>query len=210
MSERPYSIACERNKQPILARLREVFAEPGLILEIGSGTGQHAVHFAEQLPHLRWQPSDIAAHLPGIRLWTEPAGLDNLYAPVELDVTRNPWPIRRADGVFSANTAHIMSWPEVVAMFLGVGRLLESGRCFCLYGPFHYDGQPTSSSNAAFDRDLRRRDPSMGIRDMQALQALATTAGLALRQDHAMPANNRLLVWERCQTADGGAESSAK
>lgn len=200
MSDRPFSIACERNKQPILERLREVFTDSGPILEIGSGTGQHAVHFAEQLPHLRWQPSDIAAHLPGIRLWTEPAGLENLLAPVELDVTRKPWPVSRAAGVFSANTAHIMSWPEVVAMFLGVGQLLEPGRCFCLYGPFHYDGQPTSPSNAAFDRDLRRRDPAMGIRDMSALQELAVKSGLMLLEDHDLPANNRLLVWERVVT----------
>ena len=194
---RPWSEACERNKAPILAVLEVVFDQPGRVLEIGSGTGQHAVHFAAGLPHIDWQPSEVAANLPGLRQWTDPAGLDNLHPPLALDVAAGPWPPDVVDGVFSANTAHIMSWPEVVAMFLGVGRILRPGGCFCLYGPFHYGGRPTSDSNARFDQQLRQRDPAMGIRDFDALAVVAGRAGLHCRADHAMPANNRLLVWQR-------------
>jgi hypothetical protein len=157
------------------------------VLEIGSGTGQHAAYFAAQLPHLVWQASDVAEHLPGIREWiAEPA-------PIELDVDKE-WPVVEADAVFSANTCHIMSWPQVQRMFDGIGKI-PSLRTLCLYGPFSYSGSHTSESNARFDAMLRGRDPASGIRDFEAIDALAGTAGLVLQEDNAMPANNRLLVW---------------
>ena len=194
---RPYAEAAARNEQPILAVLREEFAAPGSILEIGSGTGQHAVAFARQMPWLIWQPTDLTRYLPGIRAWTAPARLPNLLPPLQLDVTATPWPVTQADGVFAANTAHIMPWEAVVAMFAGVAALLPAGGRFCLYGPFNYRGRYTSDSNRQFDAMLRARSPLMGIRDVEALQPLAQAGGLALRADHAMPANNRILVWER-------------
>ena len=146
---KPYSEACEQNKAPILAVLREVFTEPGLILEIGAGTGQHAVHFARELPHLDWQPTDQADYLPGIRLWIDEAGLPNLRQPLALDTRRTPWPVTQAAGAFSANTTHIMHWPAVEGLFRGIGQVLQPGGAFCLYGPFNDNGRHTSASNAA-------------------------------------------------------------
>lgn len=197
MAFKPFSQACENNKQPILNVLREVFTRPGLVLEIGSGTGQHAVHFAAALPHLDWQPSDQAAYLPGCRLWIEESGLANLRDPLELDVLQRPWPLAHAGGGFSANTAHIMHWPAVAAMFAGIAGILGSESCFCLYGPFRYNGRHTSDSNARFDMDLQAKDPGMGIRDLADLDALAGQNRMELIADHAMPANNRTLVWRR-------------
>ncbi|WP_435104978.1 DUF938 domain-containing protein [Arhodomonas sp. AD133] len=194
-TRKPFSQACENNKAPILEVLRTVFVDPGLVLEIGSGTGQHAVHFAAGLPHRVWQPTDQHAYLSGCRQWVAEAALANLREPVELDVRRDPWPVTAADGVFSANTAHIMHWPAVEAMFAGVARVLTTGGAFCLYGPFCYDGEHTSASNTHFDSDLRARDPGMGIRDVADLTCLAGDHGLALVHDHAMPANNRTLVF---------------
>jgi hypothetical protein len=186
---RPFSEASERNREPILQVLKRVMAKRCLVLEIGSGTGQHAAYFARELPHLVWQASDVADNLPGIRQWiADPA-------PIELDVDRE-WPRVDADAVFSANTAHIMSWPQVERMFDGIGKI-PSVRTFCLYGPFHRGGQPTSESNARFDASLRRRDPASGIRDLEAIVALAERHGFALAEDHAMPANNRLLVFQK-------------
>ncbi len=194
----PFSQACENNKAPILAVLRQVFTAPGLILEIGAGTGQHAVHFAASLPHLTWQPSDHPDNCNLSQARINAAALDNLRPPLALDVTHQPWPLTRAEGIFSANTAHIMHWPEVEAMFRGAATLLSPGGHFCLYGPFNYGGQYTSESNARFDRDyLKARDPGMGIRDLDDLKALAEPLGLRLQADHAMPANNRTLVWRR-------------
>src|SRR4051812_1722210 len=152
-----YSEACERNRDPILGILKRVFADRRRVLEIGSGTGQHAAYFAPELPHLVWQASDVAANLPGIREWiTEPP-------PVELDIDR-PLPHIEADAVFSANTCHIMSWPQVERLFAGIGELLPGGGTLAIYGPFNYGGRHTSESNASFDAMLRRRDPASGLR----------------------------------------------
>jgi Protein of unknown function (DUF938) len=185
----PFSEASERNRAPILAILKRVFANSRFVLEIGSGTGQHAGYFAPELPHLVWQASDVAENLPGIREWvTDPP-------PIELDVDKE-WPKLQADAVFSANTCHIMSWPQVERMFEGIGKI-PTLRVFCLYGPFNYGGKHTSESNARFDAMLRTRDPASGIRDAEKITSLAEGVRLALAEDNAMPANNRLLVFRR-------------
>jgi SAM-dependent methyltransferase len=176
--------------------LRRAFADRTSVLEIGSGTGQHAAYFAPALPHLAWQPSDVAENLPSIRIWREEAQSPRLAEPIELDVDR-PFRDVAADAVFSANTCHIMSWPQVERLFAGVGALLPRGGVFALYGPFHYGGKPTSPSNAEFDRWLRDRDPKSGVRDLEAIRDLAAHQGLALEEDNAMPANNRLLIFRR-------------
>jgi len=193
----PYSQACENNKQPILAQLQEVFVGPGTVLEVGSGTGQHAVYFAAALPHLTWQPSDHPASIETCRPRLAAAALPNLAEPLVLDVADSAWPLTRADMAFSANTAHIMSWNEVEALFRGLGGMLPVGAPFCLYGPFRYGGRHTSASNADFDSSLRARAAHMGLRDMDDLQRLANSTGFRLENDIAMPANNRLLVWRR-------------
>jgi hypothetical protein len=167
------------------------------VLEIGAGTGQHAVHFARHLPWLTWQPTDRGEHLAGLAARVAVEGPSNLAPPVELDVLVAPWPVFEADAAFSANTLHIMSWRAVEALFAGLGSLLPAGGVLVVYGPFHYGGRATSDSNAAFDAMLRERDPESGVRDFEAVDALARTAGLELLSDHAMPANNRLLVWRR-------------
>jgi SAM-dependent methyltransferase len=192
-----FSEACERNKDPILQVLRGAFARSSQVLEIGSGTGQHAVHFAHHLPHLRWRPSDTAEHLDSLRARIVAEGTPNLALPVLLDVRAHPWPVSDADGVFSANTLHIMSWEAVQEFFSGVGRVLKSGGVLSVYGPFRYAGRYTSESNAHFDVHLREQDPVSGIRDFEAVDALARKEGLELDSDHDMPANNRTLVWRR-------------
>jgi len=251
MTAKPFSSACERNRDPILAVLHQHFAACRRVLEIGSGTGQHAVHFAAAMPWLTWQCSDVADNLPGIRSWLDEAGLANTPAPIELEVARGPWPVAdgRApdppsapaprprgeansgiDAVFSANTLHIMGWAEVEAFFAGVGRVLresgekhpssalrapalraparargegsgdaggERGGVLAVYGPFNYGGGYSSDSNRDFDGWLKARDPRSGIRDFEAVDALARGIGLRLLDDVAMPANNRCLVWRR-------------
>ena len=195
MTSLPFSEACERNKGPILDVLRDVFVDRSKVLEIGSGTGQHAVHFAAGLPHLTWQPTDLPEQLPGIQAWLAHAQLANLLPPLAVDVNRSPWP--SADAVFTANTLHIVSWPEVTVIFERVGRLLPAGGLLVVYGPFNYEGRPTSESNARFDLMLRSRDHRSGIRDFEAVDALAAQWGMVLLRDEAMPANNRTLVWRR-------------
>jgi SAM-dependent methyltransferase len=193
----PFSEACERNKDPILSVLRGAFADRSRVLEIGSGTGQHAVHFARCLPRLRWQPTDRTEYLDGLAARIAAEGPPNLASPVELDVLREPWPLLSADAVFSANTLHIMSQPAVEALFARLPRVLDSGGVLAIYGPFRYRGQFTTPSNAEFDRELRARDPASGVRDFEAVDALARRAGFELVDDYAMPANNQLIVWRR-------------
>jgi SAM-dependent methyltransferase len=197
MSSLPFSEACDRNKAPILAVLREVFADRSKVLEIGSGTGQHAVHFAAGLSHLTWQPTELPANLFAIQVRRDEARLANLLAPLALDVNQLQWPDIDADAVFTANTLHIVSWSEVVAIFERVGGLLPPGGVLAVYGPFRYDNSHTSESNAQFDLMLRSRDPSSGIRDFEALNQLATEHKLMWLGDWAMPANNRTLVWQK-------------
>jgi hypothetical protein len=197
MPEKPNSPASERNRGPILAVLREHFADRHSVLEVGSGTGQHAVHFAAALPQLLWQASDRAENLPGIRLWLEEAALPNTPAPLQFDVNQPDWPAQRYDAVFSANTLHIMGWSEVETFFRRLPELLLPRAKLALYGPFNYGSRFTSDSNAAFDASLRAAAPWRGIRDFEAVDALALGIGFTLLEDRAMPANNRCLVWAR-------------
>jgi SAM-dependent methyltransferase len=196
---KPHAPACDRNREPILAVLREHFADRSRVLEIASGTGQHAVHFAAAMPWLTWQASDMADNLPGIRAWLDEAGLPNTLPPLVLDALQSPWPAIDADAVFTANSLHIMGVDAVEALFRGVGRVLAGapGGTFVAYGPFNYAGAYTSDSNRDFDAWLKARDPRSGIRDFEAVDALAVDAGLRLAADVAMPANNRCLAWRR-------------
>ena len=196
LDPKPFSEACERNREPILAVLQRYFADRRRVLEIGSGTGQHAVYFAAALAHLTWQTSERAANLAGIRQWLEEAGLANLPPPLELDVTGR-WPAARFDALFTANTLHIMSWDNVRTLFTALPAVLAPDALLCVYGPFNYEGTFTSPSNEAFDAWLKRRSPESGIRDFAAVDALARAIGFELLQDCPMPANNRALIWRR-------------
>lgn len=192
---KPYAESCEQNREPILAVLREVLAGRAEVLEIGSGTGQHAVFFAAHLPRVIWHTSDLPQCHPGIRAWLDEARLPNVRAPVALDVAQLPWPVASVPAIFSANTAHIMAWPAVCRMFEGAGRVLEPEGVFCLYGPFAEGGRHTSAGNARFDAWLRARDPESGVRDLDALDRLALEHGLQRVARYPMPTDNRIAVW---------------
>lgn len=196
-----YSEACERNRGPILDVLRDAFADARHVLEIGSGTGQHAVHFAAGLAHAVWQPSDLPEHHPSIAAWRADGGLPNLRAPLALDVNDADWLPHPVDAIFSANTLHILSWASVEALFRGVARTLTAGGTLAIYGPFRYGGRHTAESNARFDAFLRARDPLSGIRDAESVDVLARAAGLTLVGDVDMPANNRTRVWKKSPAA---------
>lgn len=196
--DKPNAPSCERNRDPILEVLRTHFAGCRQVLEIGSGTGQHAIHFASAMPDLLWQCTDRSEYLPGIRLWLDEAQLSNTPAPLVLDVG-GPWPARHYDAVFSANTLHIMSWDEVELLFSRLPEVTTEDAMLAIYGPFNYDGHYTSQSNAAFDDWLQERGSHMRIRDAEAVDALAEIAGFELIDDVAMPANNRLRIWQRAR-----------
>ncbi|BCT93621.1 hypothetical protein LYSHEL_26460 [Lysobacter helvus] len=196
MDAKPFAPACERNRDPILAVLRTQFADRRNVLEVGSGTGQHAVYFAAAMPWLRWQCADLPSQLPGIRQWLDEADLPNTPPPLALDVSGR-WPAGPYDAVFSANILHIVGWPGVEAFFAGVGRVLEADGMLVVYGPFNEGGTYTSESNRDFDAWLKARDPRSGIRDLEAVQELAAQVGLHAVDNVAMPANNRCLVWRR-------------
>jgi SAM-dependent methyltransferase len=193
----PFSAACERNKDPILEILRNRLAGRFQVLEIGSGTGQHAAHFARALEHLIWHPTEQLAYLADLAERVKLEGSHNLRAPTLLDVRQAVWPVRSVDAVFTANTLHIMSWAEVTALFRGVGNVLAPGGVLCIYGPFRYAGRYTSDSNQEFDRMLQERDAQSGLRDLQAITPLAGQYGLRLEADHDLPANNRLLIYTK-------------
>lgn len=194
--DKPYSPSCERNSEPILQVLREQLADRRRVLEVGSGTGQHAVHFAAALPHLIWQSSDRAENLPGIRAWLDEAALPNTPAPLEFDVG-GTWPENSFDAIFSANTLHIMAWSEVQQLFARLPTISSAGTRLIIYGPFNNNGRYSSDSNAAFDLSLQARGAHMAIRDAEAVDALAAKAGFQLLDDIAMPANNRCRIWRR-------------
>ena len=223
------SPSCERNKDPILAVLKEVLPRSGLVLEIGSGTGQHAAYFAAHLPRLIWQPTDLSSNFPSIRAWaaddcmdaggTTPgtgevgqrmeqlpralsgtnaeAGLSNLREPLELDLFSDRWPVTSAAAVVCINTIHIVAWAAVEKLFAGAGKVLAPGGVLYAYGPYRYADRSLEPSNEDFDKWLKDRDPVSGVRDFEAVDALARQNGLALAGDRAMPANNRSIWWRK-------------
>jgi cyclopropane fatty-acyl-phospholipid synthase-like methyltransferase len=197
MTRKPFSQACENNKAPILVVLQTAFADISEVLEIGTGTGQHAVYFAEHLPHVNWQPSDVVEHLPGINLWLDEAQLSNMGKPVALNVMDENWSVTSSPAVFTSNTLHIMGKSEVERFFSKLGDLLADGGKFCCYGPFNYGGQFTSESNARFNDWLYAQNPKSAIRDFEWIESLANSVGLQLVEDYEMPANNRLLEWQK-------------
>jgi cyclopropane fatty-acyl-phospholipid synthase-like methyltransferase len=191
-----YSSSCVQNQGPILKIIKPLLLEKYTVLEVGSGTGQHAVFFAKQMPHLNWQASDQVQYLSSINAWVDEAKLNNTPPAINLDVTQ-AWPAFEFDVIFSANTTHIMSWEMVVDFFQGVGESLGENGLFILYGPFNYHQQYTSQSNADFDMWLKNRDPNSAIRHFEALMELAKKAKLTLLKDYEMPANNRILCWKK-------------
>ena len=193
----PFSQACENNKQPILDRIQPLLRDREQVLEIGSGTGQHAVYFAAAMPKLTWLPTEIASQLPVLTPRLEAYTGDNLAAPLTLDVCARPWPVPVPDAMYTANTFHIMPWSAVESLFEWLADHAPDDFLLLVYGPFHYGGRYTADSNARFDEWLKERDPLSGIRDFEAVDALVTQAGLSLIGDEAMPANNRLLAWRR-------------
>jgi len=192
-----FSEACERNKDPILGILKVALHDCHTVLEIGSGTAQHAVYFGDKLLHLEWQPSDVRDNIGIIQENLRKYCPANVKTPVELDVRNHPWPVDKTDTIYSANTLHIMSWDQVKDFFRGSGDTLDMNGTLCIYGPFRYNKAYTSNSNADFDTYLKMRDPQSGIRDFEAVNELALQQGLELIQDHAMPANNQLIIWKR-------------
>lgn len=200
----PFSEACERNKEPILEVLEQYLPQRGFVLEIGSGTGQHVVFFAASLTSLKWQPSDVEENLPGLNARIEAEGSDNIKPTITLNVLDGDaaaWPDRVLSAAFSANTAHIMGWAAVRAMFEGVGKRLKERGIFVLYGPFNDGGKYTSDSNRAFDLQLKSQDPEMGLRDVQSLETLASKNNMHLLDQVRMPANNQALIFRRNDNA---------
>lgn len=194
---KPYAVACDENGPPILGVLKTKLPRQGKLLEIGSGTGQHAVMFAAALQNITWHPSDRKEMLEGIQMWIDEAQLANLHDPIALDVLDDTWPNQQFDAVYSANTAHIMPEEAVEAMFIGVARVLKPNGLFLLYGPFMYEGKHTSESNWRFDRWIRAWEAHRGLRDVSWLKPIAEPLGLTLEEDIEMPVNNRILVWRK-------------
>lgn len=194
---KPFSQACENNKRPILSVLQDHLANANRVLEIGTGTGQHAVFFAEQMPHLEWQTSDLSENHPGIHQWLADYHGTNLKGPLVLDVDQPNWPIDHVDAVFTANTFHIVSWEQVLKLLEGCARILPPGGQLIVYGPFNENGDFTSASNAQFDQMLKQNAPHRGIRNRQTVAAEAEQRGLLLRDTQELPANNRMLIFER-------------
>ena len=194
---KPYSQACENNKQPILELLSRVLINQQHVLEVGSGTGQHAVYFAKNLPAITWQTSDLLINHQGINQWIDDVPSTNIKRPLVLDLTKKQTLPESIDAIFSANTLHIISWPLVQSFFQMVEDNLPSKGVLCIYGPFNYQGKFTSQSNANFELWLKDRNTDSGIRDFEAVCQLATKAGLSLSEDVTMPANNRLLIFKK-------------
>jgi len=193
----PHSEACRRNQRPIAHALRVLFARGAVVLEIGSGTGQHAIHFSDQVPGLTWQCTDLAENLPGLQARIEREGQGRLPDALALDVMSDHWPQGPFDAVFTANTLHIMPWDHTPVLLARSAELLRAGGCLVIYGPFHDAGVHTAPSNQAFDRSLRARDPAMGVRDAVEIRVLAKDRGLEAEADLSLPANNRILVFRK-------------
>lgn len=192
-----FAPACDHNKDEILAVLQEVLPGSGVVLEIGSGTGQHAVHFAARLPHVIWQPTDLLPNLPSIHAWRDEAALPNMRVPLELDLLSESWPITAADAVVCVNTVHIVTWSGVEKLFAGVGRMLAPGGVMYVYGAYRYATRALEPSNEKFDQWLKARDAASGVRDFEAVNMLAQRNGLQLTEDRAMPGNNRSIWWTK-------------
>lgn len=196
---RRYAPATARNRDPILEVLRTVLPPSGLVLEVASGTGEHAVHFARNLPGLLWQPSDPSPDArESIAAWRDAEGLDNLLTPLPLDAQSADWPAAHADAVVCINMIHISPWEACEGLMRGAGRILPPGGPLVLYGPFRREDRPLEPSNAAFDADLRRRDPRWGLRLLEDISALAAGKGLTFAQSIEMPANNLAVIYRRC------------
>jgi len=199
-----FSESCERNKQSILDILTIELRDCCTALEVGSGTGQHAVHFANGMSHIDWQPTECSEELPTLAARITAEAPQNVCPPFMLDVRDVPWPVPRPfDAVFSANTLHIMSWESVRHFFRGIGQVLDERGLLCVYGPFLYRDIETVTSNISFDQWLRERDPDSGLREFEAVNELADAQALWLSADHPMPANNHLLVWRRGKQVGG-------
>ena len=198
--DKPFSQASENNKGPILGVLSRIFSSSRHVLEIGSGTGQHAIHFSANLPHLKWQPTDLLENHPGMQQWFAEYPQTNRQPPLELDVRQDNWP-QDFDAVFTANTLHIMAWETVKVMLHNVAQHLAQGGLFAVYGPFNYNGKFTSESNARFNIWLKERAEHQGIRDFEQVNDILDTQGMQLAEDNEMPANNRLLVWRKANVA---------
>jgi cyclopropane fatty-acyl-phospholipid synthase-like methyltransferase len=194
--DKPFSQACENNKLAILPVLKRHLENSNTLLEVGSGTGQHAVYFAAKLAHLSWQTSDQLQYHDGIRQWISGASLPNVLEPLQLNVQSYPWSQKQYDAVFTANTLHIMSANYAEIFMKNVANALSEAGKFIAYGPFNYTGEYTSESNARFDIWLKQQNADSAIRDMQSLDHFAEMGGLRLIEDNEMPANNRLLVWQ--------------
>mgnify|MGYP001573944002 CR=1 FL=1 len=198
MNELPFASSCESNKGPILEVLKRVLADRRNVLEFAAGTGQHATWCAEHMPHLHWQPTETKINLPVLAPRCDAYGGDNLAAAQILDVSERPWSSDlNADALFSANSLHIMPWASVRALFAELGEWAQPDTTLAVYGPFNYNGEYTSDSNARFDIWLAQQHPLSAIRHFEEIDALALAAGFELKEDNAMPANNRLLVWHR-------------
>ena len=192
------SPAALRNREPILAVLRQHLPQPGEVLEVASGSGEHAAWFAAALPEVTWRPTDRDdASLASIAAWREQAGVADLLEPLRLDAASEPWPVEQADAVVCINMIHIAPWAAAEGLMRGAARVLPSGGVLFLYGPFRVGGEHTAPSNAAFDDSLRARDPAWGVRDLDEVAALAQANGLSLRTRVAMPANNLSVVFAR-------------
>jgi cyclopropane fatty-acyl-phospholipid synthase-like methyltransferase len=199
----PFSEACERNKDAILETISPFLQEASSVLEIGSGTAQHAVYFARNTPHLSWQTSDQAQYIEGISAQLQNAEVANVMAPLQLDVRQTVWceSQQKFDLIYSANTLHIMSWDEVACFFTGLAAVSQPEAYLIFYGPFKYQGEFTSESNRQFDQILRARGVGSAIRDFEEVNQLAQDAGLSLVLDQAMPANNQCIIWQNQQLA---------
>lgn len=196
--DKPYSAACERNKGPILHVLQEVITkDQHRLLEIGSGTGQHAVYFAPHFPFLEWFPSDVKANHQGMQMWFDEHRISNIASPVKLEIGKDDFPKLKFDIVYTANTFHIMHWKECKTLMKMLGHRLREGAKVFIYGPFNYGGNYTSESNEAFDQMLKSRDPLSGIRSFEDVNNNMIKNGFELVHDYEMPANNRMLVFSR-------------
>jgi len=195
----PFSGACERNKDVILEVILPYLSKAKTVLEIGSGTAQHAIYFAQNMPHLIWQTSDQKEYLEGINAQLQNADIDNVQRPYELDVNQNHWieNQQRFDLIYTANTFHIMRWSDVCVFFNGLNTVVNTNAVLIVYGPFKYNGKYTSASNQAFDHTLRSRECGSAIRDFESVDELAKEQGFELIKDHSMPANNQCLIWQR-------------